>query len=81
MIIKKITTTILAMTIVLIAPMTVYASEMSPLTGDNRETPWAWAIAIIAAIVILVFIAVSSIRSKNKKKRRKRSKRRQDRES
>ena len=54
---------------------TILTTDISPLTGDDRATPWPWAIAIIAAVVILVYFAISSIR-RNARKKRKRDRRR-----
>ena len=69
---KKITIIITAFVITLFTPVIAYASEFSPATGDDRQTPWIWAIAIIAAVVILIYFAISAIRRKSSEKRRKR---------
>lgn len=68
---NKIFAPILAIVVAFFTPMAVYATEFSPLTGDDRETPWVWAIAIIAAVVILVYFAISAIRRSSKEKRKK----------
>ena len=56
-------------TFFLATPITAVAA---PLTGDDRETPWLWALALIVAIVVCIVVAVTAIKSNKRSKKRPR---------
>ena len=51
------------------SPITAMAA---PLTGDDRETPWVWALALVAAVVVCIVVVVLLIKCNKRSKKRKR---------